>query len=192
MYINAARDHLMQTTSTSQYSPGPLYASTSSSLFQYSPLIPHQAEVFETALEPRLNDVLCGFEATVFAYGQTGTGKTYTMEGDIMDENKKGLIPRSMTALFDRLNSPVQQFIAYEVSCSYLEIYNEELTDLLFDCEEARNMGASPTEGRNWSGRGAEAAPKLHIYDVGGRSVRGGWERRARSSWNMSMSYYGV
>ena len=49
-----------------------------------------QEEIFDQTLRPIVDDVLSGFEATVFAYGQTGTGKTYTMEGAIDDEADMG------------------------------------------------------------------------------------------------------
>ena len=76
-------------------------------------------------------DVMKGYESTVFAYGQTGTGKTHTMEGDILDPDMKGLIPRSSQAIFDTLEQP--HYLESKITCSYLEIYNEELSDLLVD-----------------------------------------------------------
>ena len=70
-----------------------------------------------------------GFESTVFAYGQTGTGKTHTMEGDISNEENQGIIPRSAKAIFEALQQP--QYSDAKVYCAYLEIYNEDLADLL-------------------------------------------------------------
>ena len=90
-----------------------------------------QAEIFENSVLPLVTETLKGFESTCFAYGQTGTGKTYTMEGDITSEQHAGVIPRSVQAIFNQLAEP--QYIASTVSCSYLEIYNEELSDLLID-----------------------------------------------------------
>ena len=54
-----------------------------------------QEEVFYGTLKPVISDVLKGYESTVFAYGQTGTGKTHTMEGDLADADMQGIIPRS-------------------------------------------------------------------------------------------------
>jgi kinesin family protein 11 len=90
-----------------------------------------QEEVFEVTLKPVIRDVMMGFESTVFAYGQTGTGKTHTMEGDLSDPEMYGVIPRSAEAIFEALKNP--EFISYSVSCSFLEIYNEDLCDLLAD-----------------------------------------------------------
>lgn len=70
-------------------------------------------------------EVLSGYEATCFAYGQTGTGKTYTMEGDLSDEASRGLVPRAAMAMIDRLTSG--GYADWAVCCQYLEIYNEDL-----------------------------------------------------------------
>jgi hypothetical protein len=64
-----------------------------------------QSEVFTTTLAPIVDDVLSGIESTVFAYGQTGTGKTYTMEGDIQSEEHKGVIPRAVETIFHKLEN---------------------------------------------------------------------------------------
>jgi len=97
-----------------------------------------QQEIFEQTLAPLVNDVLKGFESTVFAYGQTGTGKTYTMEGDIDIATEAGVIPRSCEAIFERLMDA--RYSDSSVRVSYLEIYNEELCDLLVDGTKANNL----------------------------------------------------
>lgn len=90
-----------------------------------------QEEVFDATLKPIIRDVMDGNESTVFAYGQTGTGKTHTMEGDLSNPNHHGIIPRASKAIFDRLKSP--EYVDSSVCCSFLEIYNEDLSDLLVD-----------------------------------------------------------
>jgi hypothetical protein len=89
-----------------------------------------QEDVFDATLKPVIKDVLMGYESTVFAYGQTGTGKTHTMEGDLNDSNLFGVIPRSAATIFDTLQSN-PEYVSSSVYCSFLEIYNEELCDLL-------------------------------------------------------------
>lgn len=74
---------------------------------------------------------MSGFEATIFAYGQTGTGKTHTMEGNLESPEDYGIIPRAASKIFESLRKP--DFVSTRVTCSYLEIYNEELGDLLVD-----------------------------------------------------------
>ncbi|OEU06917.1 kinesin-domain-containing protein, partial [Fragilariopsis cylindrus CCMP1102] len=89
-----------------------------------------QEDIFEATLQPIIKDVLNGYESTVFAYGQTGTGKTHTMEGDLSNKDEYGVIPRSASAIFNELQSN-PDYISSSVYCSLLEIYNEELSDLL-------------------------------------------------------------
>ncbi|KAF2230354.1 kinesin heavy chain [Viridothelium virens] len=88
--------------------------------------------IFEEVVTPILDEVLGGFNCTLFAYGQTGTGKTYTMSGDITDMQplppEAGIIPRVLFSLFTKLESEESE---HSVKCSFIELYNEELRDLL-------------------------------------------------------------
>lgn len=84
--------------------------------------------------------MLAGFNCTIFAYGQTGTGKTYTMSGDMTESlgllaPEAGIIPRVLQALFNRLDSDGTENC---VRCSFIELYNEELRDLLTPDENAK------------------------------------------------------
>ncbi|GMK55648.1 hypothetical protein CspeluHIS016_0207040 [Cutaneotrichosporon spelunceum] len=94
-----------------------------------------QTTVFMEVAEGMLGEVLSGYNCTIFAYGQTGTGKTYTMQGDMTPtplmapSTEAGIIPRVLHRLFALLEA--QENSEYAVKCSYLEIYNEELRDLL-------------------------------------------------------------
>ena len=99
-------------------------------------------ELFGQTLLPMFEDVLQGYESTVFAYGQTGTGKTYTMEGDLSNDEMHGVIPRTARAIFDALDD-TERFSDYRVMCSFLEIYNEELMDLLVTTEGVSGGGGS-------------------------------------------------
>ncbi|KAL8686427.1 MAG: hypothetical protein Q9218_007115, partial [Villophora microphyllina] len=93
-----------------------------------------QAMIFDDVVTPLLDEMLQGYNCTIFAYGQTGTGKTYTMSGD-MSENTMGLlsdaagvIPRVLHALFTKLEADE---VESSVKCSFIELYNEELRDLV-------------------------------------------------------------
>ena len=90
----------------------------------------NQERLYETAIAPMVDEVLQGFNCTVFAYGQTGTGKTHTMTGDMSSPEGSGVIPRAVGHIFRYLNGlgGVNEFT---VKCSFLELYNEEITDLL-------------------------------------------------------------
>ncbi|KAK4552188.1 Kinesin- motor protein [Recurvomyces mirabilis] len=94
-----------------------------------------QGMVFDEVVAPILDEVLAGFNCTIFAYGQTGTGKTYTMSGDITDmlpiPDAAGIIPRALQSLFARLNEEDVEKCEHSVKCSFIELYNEELRDLL-------------------------------------------------------------
>ncbi|XP_017888036.1 kinesin-like protein KIF3B [Ceratina calcarata] len=88
-----------------------------------------QQELYEETVRPLVSSVLDGFNGTIFAYGQTGTGKTYTMEGLKNDFEKRGVIPRSFEHIFNHIGR--SENMQYLVRASYLEIYQEEIRDLL-------------------------------------------------------------
>jgi len=128
-----------------------------------------QLEVYKSIVHPLIDEVLAGYNCTVFAYGQTGTGKTYTMEGGkstdnlvswedvrfsdalhIRDTNfdalfdsswfqdpSSGIIPRSLSHLFDELRLLQAE---YTVRVSFLELYNEEIFDLLSPTDDATKL----------------------------------------------------
>ena len=93
-----------------------------------------QKEVYQTVVAPVVHEVLEGFNCTVFAYGQTGTGKTHTMEGDLKNQEMKGIIPRAVEHIFETLNTLTKD-MEYSVKISFLELYNEQLDDLLVASE---------------------------------------------------------
>ncbi|XP_075032621.1 kinesin-like protein KIF3B [Mixophyes fleayi] len=88
-----------------------------------------QLELYDETFRPLVDSVLLGFNGTIFAYGQTGTGKTYTMEGLRGDPEKRGVIPNSFEHVFTHISRSQNQ--QYLVRASYLEIYQEEIRDLL-------------------------------------------------------------
>ncbi|GLU02436.1 hypothetical protein SLE2022_196870 [Rubroshorea leprosula] len=92
-----------------------------------------QKHLYDIAVSPIVNEVLEGYNCTIFAYGQTGTGKTYTMEGGARKKNGEfpsdaGVIPRAVKEIFDILEA---QHAEYSMKVTFLELYNEEITDLL-------------------------------------------------------------
>ena len=86
-----------------------------------------QAEVYEATTRNLLDSVLDGYNATVFAYGATGCGKTHTITGTVQ---APGVIFLTMQELFERIAERQDEKVT-EVSLSYLEIYNETIRDLL-------------------------------------------------------------
>ncbi|XP_062380289.1 kinesin-like protein KIF11 [Sardina pilchardus] len=95
-----------------------------------------QIDVYRSVVCPILDEVMMGYNCTIFAYGQTGTGKTFTMEGERSPDEEftweedplAGIIPRTLHQIFERLTAGGTEF---SVKVSLLEIYNEELFDLL-------------------------------------------------------------
>ncbi|XP_062427249.1 kinesin-like protein KIF3C isoform X2 [Rhea pennata] len=88
-----------------------------------------QADLYDETVRPLIDSVLQGFNGTIFAYGQTGTGKTYTMQGAWAEPEKRGIIPISFEHIFTHISRSQNQ--QYLVRASYLEIYQEEIRDLL-------------------------------------------------------------
>lgn len=64
-----------------------------------------QKDIFDETAFPIIQSVLEGYNGTIFAYGQTGTGKTHTMVGIITDEKEKGIIPRAFECIFKNIQS---------------------------------------------------------------------------------------
>lgn len=90
----------------------------------------NQRKVYETTAKAVVESSLQGYNATIFAYGQTGTGKTYTMEG-FNSAEERGIIPRAIEQIFRHIQSSVSPRMRFLVRASYLQIYNEVISDLL-------------------------------------------------------------
>ncbi|KAF7212090.1 kinesin-like protein KIF18A isoform X2 [Nothobranchius furzeri] len=86
-----------------------------------------QVDVFESTTKGVLDSVMNGFNCTVFAYGATGAGKTHTMLGS---QNDPGVMYRTMKELFKRMDDAKEEK-EFAVAFSYLEVYNEQIRDLL-------------------------------------------------------------
>ncbi|XP_066280318.1 uncharacterized protein [Branchiostoma lanceolatum] len=98
------------------------------SVDQNSPDYAAQQQIFQDLGTDVLASAFEGYNACVFAYGQTGTGKTFTMMGDA---DRQGLIPRISEGLFSRIDDHVGERVTFKTEVSYLEIYNERVRDLL-------------------------------------------------------------
>lgn len=100
----------------------------------FGPIADQQA-IFQRVASPLFDEFLKGYNCTLLVYGMTSTGKTYTMSGEnkMIDgelSDKAGIIPRLIMKLFDVLEEAGDDYI---VKCSFVELYNEELKDLLTD-----------------------------------------------------------
>ncbi|KAK6126368.1 hypothetical protein DH2020_039893 [Rehmannia glutinosa] len=170
-----------------------------------------QKDLYEQAVIPIVNEVLEGFNCTIFAYGQTGTGKTYTMEGECKRSKsgpngelppEAGVIPRAIKQIFDTLES---QNAEYSVKVTFLELYNEEITDLLAP-EEISKVALEDKQKNNchsWKmgkevflettpeGEELIKCGKLNLVDLAGSeniSRSGAREGRAREAGEINKS----
>ena len=89
-----------------------------------------QEKIFNIVAKPLINSALEGINGTIFCYGQTASGKTYTMEGIHNDPKLMGVIPRMMQYIFILIEKATSE-IEYSVKCQYYQIYNEKIQDLL-------------------------------------------------------------
>ncbi|KAM3913204.1 kinesin-like protein KIF11 [Leptodactylus fuscus] len=136
-----------------------------------------QIEVYRSVVCPILDEVIMGYNCTIFAYGQTGTGKTFTMEGERSADEEftweqdplAGIIPRTLHQIFEKLSENGTEF---SVKVSLLEIYNEELFDLLSpapDVGERLQMFDDPRNKRGVIIKGLEEVTvhnKDEVYHI--------------------------
>ncbi|XP_060698368.1 kinesin-like protein KIF11 [Hemiscyllium ocellatum] len=136
-----------------------------------------QIDVYKSVVYPILDEVIMGYNCTIFAYGQTGTGKTFTMEGERSQKEQytweedplAGIIPRTLHQIFERLATQGAEF---SVKVSLLEIYNEELFDLLSpisDVSERLQMFDDPRNKRGVIIKGLEEISvhnKDEVYQI--------------------------
>ncbi|XP_028738337.1 kinesin-like protein KIF6 [Peromyscus leucopus] len=101
-----------------------------------------QEIIFEIIAKPVAESVLAGYNGTIFAYGQTGSGKTFTITGGAERYSDRGIIPRTLSYIFEQLQKDSSK--VYTTHISYLEIYNECGYDLLDPRHEASKLEDLP------------------------------------------------
>ncbi|XP_011726088.1 kinesin-like protein KIF1A isoform X3 [Macaca nemestrina] len=89
-----------------------------------------QKQVYRDIGEEMLQHAFEGYNVCIFAYGQTGAGKSYTMMGK-QEKDQQGIIPQLCEDLFSRINDTTNDNMSYSVEVSYMEIYCERVRDLL-------------------------------------------------------------
>ncbi|XP_019440738.1 PREDICTED: kinesin-like protein KIN-14I isoform X2 [Lupinus angustifolius] len=124
-----------------------------------------QAEVF-CDMQPLIRSVLDGYNVCIFAYGQTGSGKTYTMTGpkDII-EKSRGVNYRALSDLFLIADQRKDNFL-YEVSVQMIEIYNEQVRDLLVTDRANRRLEIRSSSHKGLSVPDASLVPVSSTIDV--------------------------
>ncbi|KAL0560838.1 hypothetical protein IC582_001252 [Cucumis melo] len=100
--------------------------------------------------QPLIRSVLDGFNVCIFAYGQTGSGKTYTMSGpDLMTEDTWGVNYRALNDLFQISNARLD-VMKYEVGVQMIEIYNEQVRDLLVNIRNNSQLSGLNVPDASW------------------------------------------
>ena len=109
-----------------------------------------QQEIYVQAAQPITDAVLQGYNGTIFAYGQTSSGKTFTMTGNpdnLYDEEIRGIIPRTVEGLFEGINE-ADENTTFTLAVQYVEIYMERVRDLLVpEVVEAQKGGRRNSMG---------------------------------------------
>lgn len=95
-----------------------------------------QETMFNEVAKDVINSTIDGYNGTIFAYGQTGSGKTYTITGGVESIDLRGIIPRTLSYIFEETRK--RTLFNWKIYISYLEIYNNDGFDLLYDNGEKK------------------------------------------------------
>jgi kinesin family protein C1 len=120
-----------------------------------------QDKVFEE-ISQLVQSAIDGYNVCVFAYGQTGSGKTFTMEGGD-EEGQEGMIPKTIEQIFMETRRLSEEGWTYALQASFLEIYNEEIRDLL---ATEKNLKYDIKMTKDTGKDGSVAVPNLKVKPV--------------------------
>ncbi|XP_004676314.1 PREDICTED: kinesin-like protein KIF15 isoform X1 [Condylura cristata] len=149
-----------------------------------------QESVFSTVAKGIVESCMSGYNGTIFAYGQTGSGKTFTMmgpsESDNFSHNLRGVIPRSFEYLFSLIEREKEKAGAgksFLCKCSFIEIYNEQIYDLLDSASAGLYLREHIKKGVFVVGSVEQAVTSAaEAYQV----LSGGWRNRRVASTSMN------
>lgn len=125
-------------------------ASGSGTCFHFDQILPaqvSQAELFQQSAQEVVENVLSGYNGTIMAYGQTGAGKTFTMSGSKRNFEDRGVCARAISGIFQHVQQDAEH--SYAVRVSYIEVYNENLFDLLDLKDVGLNHGSHGHSSNN-------------------------------------------
>ncbi|KAK5786403.1 hypothetical protein PVK06_041039 [Gossypium arboreum] len=147
----------------------------------------NQADVYEFLVLPIVRDTVNSINGTIITYGQTGAGKTYSMEGPNIlesDEKKKGILPRVVDGLFACIKTSADP-TKYTVKLSMVEIYMEKVRDLFDLSKDNIQIKESKTQGIVLSG-----ATEISLSDTAEalQSLSSGIANRAIGETQMNMA----
>ena len=122
---------------------------TDTKTFQFDyvyPMETTQRQIYDEVAFPIVDSIFQGYNGTIFAYGQTGCGKTFTMMGIVDNPDLKGIIPNAFSHIFGFIKTEGESK-KFLVRCSFVEIYNEEVRDLLVDKSTKLDIREDPKKG---------------------------------------------
>ena len=134
-----------QSTFNFTYDTKKITDSKTNEVFSFDYIIPpseSNSSLFEKIIKQNITSLLKGINITLFLYGQTSTGKTYTMKGD--QTSNEGLIHLCLKEIFDRINNSESNITKSVIKISYSEIYNENINDLIDNNKKNLELRESP------------------------------------------------
>ncbi|XP_062827399.1 kinesin-like protein KIF17 isoform X2 [Anolis carolinensis] len=158
-------------------------------------------EIYNEIAYPLIEGVTEGYNGTIFAYGQTGSGKSFTMQGVLEPFSQKGIIPRAFEHLFESVQCA--ENTKFLVRASYLEIYNEDIRDLLgSNTKQKLELKEHPEKGVYVKGLSQHTVHSIaqceHIMETGWRNRAVGYtlmnkdSSRSHSIFTINMEIYVV
>ncbi|KAM9630419.1 kinesin-like protein KIF17 isoform 4-T4 [Morphnus guianensis] len=158
-------------------------------------------QIYNEIAYPLVEGVTEGYNGTIFAYGQTGSGKSFTMQGVVDPSIQKGIIPRAFEHIFESVQCA--ENAKFLVRASYLEIYNEDIRDLLgADTKQKLELKEHPEKGVYVKGLSLHTVHSVvqceQIMETGWRNRAVGYtlmnkdSSRSHSIFTVNMEIYNV
>ncbi|KPI88964.1 putative OSM3-like kinesin [Leptomonas seymouri] len=142
-----------------------------------------QRDIFLQEVQPLADAVLQGYNATVFAYGQSGSGKTHTMTGKLSQRETWGMMPQVVDYLFSEIKKLTSTTKTFKVKVSYVELYNGKSRDLL--TTKQTNLEIKQNMAKNFYVKGAEM-PEVTSFEESIKWFNAGTERRQTASTDLN------
>ncbi|EPY19276.1 OSM3-like kinesin [Strigomonas culicis] len=142
-----------------------------------------QRDIFLQEVQPLADAVLQGYNATVFAYGQSGSGKTHTMTGKLSNKETWGVMPQVVDYLFSEIKKQTSSTKTFKVRVSYVELYNGKSRDLL--ASKQVNLEIKQNMQKNFYVKGADM-PEVTSFDEAIKWFNAGTDRRQTASTDLN------
>lgn len=142
-----------------------------------------QRDIFLQEVQHLADAVNQGYNATVFAYGQSGSGKTHTMTGKLNDREMWGMMPQVVDYLFGEIKKMTSKTKNFKVKVSYVELYNGKCRDLL--AKKQVNLEIKQNMAKNFYVKGAEM-PEVTSFEEAIKHFNAGTDRRQTASTDLN------